>query len=138
LPKGEVMIRNLSLIVLGAAALAACNPKPETIVGKDAPDPMARELANAAPVELPPAIAASKTYRCKDNSLVTIDWLSDNSAYVHGDGGSQTQVKPAVAAEGKPASAELVADGGYALSGSAAASSINVTLPGKGKRVCHV
>ena len=31
---------------------------------------------------LPPAIAASKTYRCKDNSLVYIDWLSDGTARV--------------------------------------------------------
>ena len=31
---------------------------------------------------LPPSIAASKTYRCKDNSLVYVDWLSDGSARV--------------------------------------------------------
>ena len=130
------MIRKLSLIALAAISLAACNNDP--IVGEDAPDPMAKELANAAPVELPPAIASSRTYRCKDNSLVTIDWLSDKSAYVHGDGGSQTQVKPAIAAEGKPASTELVAEGGYALTGDAGGSSITVTLPGKGKRACHV
>jgi hypothetical protein len=130
------MIRKLTLLAIAAAALAACNNEP--IEGKGPPDPMERELANAAPVELPPAIAASKTYRCKDNGLVRIDWLSDNSAYVHGDGGSQTQVKPAIPAEGKPASAELVAEGGYALTGNAAAASITVTLPGKGKRVCHV
>ena len=56
---------------------------------------MANELANAAPVELPPAIAASKTYRCKDNSLVQIDWLQGGKgAYVHGDGQAQTHLKP--------------------------------------------
>lgn len=130
------MIRKLSLIAMAATGLAACNNEP--IEGKGPPDPMERELANAAPVELPPAIASSKTYRCKDNSLVTIDWLADKTAYVHGEGGSQTQVKPAVPAEGKPASAEMVAEGGYALTGEAAASSITVTLPGKGKRICHV
>ena len=131
------MIRKLSLIAMAAATLAACNNKP--IEGKGPPDPMERELANAAPVELPPAIASSKTYRCKDNSLVTIDWLhGGKGAYVHGEGLSQTWVKPAEPVEGKPASAELTAEGGYALTGEAAASSITVTLPGKGKRVCHV
>jgi len=136
LPKGAVMIRKFSLIVLGAAALAGCNNEP--IVGKDTPDPMAQELANAAPVELPPAIASTKTYRCKDNSVVRIDWLSDNTAYVHGEGQEQTHVKPADPSEGKPASTELVAEGGFALTGEAAASNVSVTLPGKGKVSCHV
>jgi hypothetical protein len=137
LPKGQVMIRKLTLIAVATATLAACNNDP--IVGKDAPDPMAQDLANAAPVELPPAIASSKTYRCKDNSLVTIDWLhGGKGAYVHGEGTAQTWVKPAEPVEGKPASAELTAEGGYALTGEAAASSITVTLPGKGNRVCHV
>ena len=131
------MIRKFSVIVLAAAAVAACNNEP--IVGGEPPDPMKDQLANAAPVELPPAIVASKTYRCKDNSLVTIDWLQDGKgAYVHGEGTAQTHVKPAESVEGKPASAELVAEGGYALSGEASASSITITLPDKGKRVCHV
>ena len=76
-----VMIRNLTLIALGAAALSACNTQPETITANET-DPMAAELANAAPVTLPPAIAASKTYRCKDNSLIYIDWYADGSAMV--------------------------------------------------------
>jgi len=137
LPKGAVMIRKLTLITLGAAALAACNNEP--IVGGEQPDPMKDELAKAAPVELPPAIPSSKTYRCKHNGLVTIDWLQGGKgAYVHGDGTAQTHVKPAEAVEGKPASAELTAEGGFALTGEAAANSITVTMPGKGKRVCHV
>jgi hypothetical protein len=129
------MIRKLSLIAMAAAALAACNNKP--IEGKGPPDPMERELANAAPVELPPAIAASKTYRCKDNSLVTIDWLQGGKgAYVHGNGQAQTHVKAAEPVEGKPASTALVAEGGYSLSGDATASTVSVTLPGKGAQAC--
>ncbi len=117
------MIRKLSLIAIAAAALAACNN--ETIVANEQPDPMADELANAAPVELPPAIAASKTYRCKDNSLVRIDWLhGGKGAYVHGDGQAQTHVKPAEAVEGQPASTDLVAEGGFVLKGDATASSV--------------
>ena len=129
------MSRNLSLIVAGALALAAC--KQETIVAGETPDPMARELANAAPVELPPAIAASKTYRCKDNSVVRVDWLADNKgAYVHGEGHAQTHVKPAAPIEGKPASAELTAEGGFVVKGDAKAASVSVTLPGKGAQSC--
>jgi hypothetical protein len=131
------MIRNLSLIALAAGTLAACNNEP--IVADERPDPMATELANAAPVELPPSIASTKTYRCKDNSVVRIDWLADNKgAYVHGDGTNQTHLKPPASVEGKPASTELVAEGGYALTGNAEASSVSVTMPGKGKVGCHV
>ena len=98
---------------------------------------MAEELANAAPVELPPAIVASKTYRCKDNSLVQIDWLADNKgAYVHGDGQAQTHLKPAEAVEGQPASTDLTAEGGFVLKGNATASTVNLALPGKGAQAC--
>ncbi|MCF2515666.1 hypothetical protein LVY65_11405 [Sphingomonas sp. G124] len=131
------MIRKLTLITLGAVALAACNNEP--IVGGEQPDPMKEELAKAAPVELPPAIASSKTYRCKDNGLVTIDWLQGGKgAYVHGEGTAQTHLKPAAPVDGKPASTQLLAEGGYALTGEATKSSITVTLPGKGTQVCHV
>ena len=53
------MIRNIALLAIGAAALAACNSESHTVVANEAPDPMAAELANAAPIELPPAIAAT-------------------------------------------------------------------------------
>lgn len=132
------MIRTTTLISLSALALAACEP--ETIDGNKRPDPMADELANAAPVELPPAIAASKTYRCKDNSLVQIDWLADNKgAYVHGNGGGQTQthLKPAEPVEGQPASTDLTAEGGYLLKGNATASSVTLTVPGKAAQACR-
>lgn len=131
------MIRKLSLIIIGGATLVACQQ--ETIVANEQPDPMADALANAAPVELPPAIASSKSYRCKDNGVVRIDWLQDGKgAYLHGDGYAQTHLKPADAAEGKPASTDLTAEGGYVLKGEAKASSVSLTLPGKGTQACHV
>ena len=130
------MIRTISLISLSALALTACEP--ETIDGNKRPDPMADQLANAAPVELPPAIAASKTYRCKDNSLVQIDWLAqDKGAYVHGEDRSQTHLKPAAPVEGQPASTDLTAEGGYVLKGNATASAITLTVPGKPAQSCH-
>ena len=129
------MIRTTTLITLSALALAACEP--ETIDGNKRPDPMADQLANAAPVELPPAIAASKTYRCKDNSLVQIDWLAqDKGAYVHGEGQAQTHLKPAVPVEGQPASTDLTAEGGFVLKGSPTASTVTLTVPGKGAQSC--
>jgi hypothetical protein len=106
------MIRKLSLIIIGSAALVACNKESHTIVGGEQPDPMKDELANAAPVELPPAIAASKSYRCKDNSLLYIDWYSDGSARVKAsksEVGTQVPapvegVKPTLTGDAKSAS----------------------------------
>ena len=130
------MIRKLILIITAATAIAACQQ--ETIVANEQPDPMAEELANAAPVELPPAIAASKTYRCKDNGVVRIDWLQGGKgAYIHGDGYTQTHLKPVEAAEGQPASKDLTAEGGYVLKGEASASNVSLTLPGRGTQTCH-
>ena len=79
------MIRTLTLLTASALALAACNKEDHTIVAGEQPDPMATELANAAPVALPPAIRASKSYRCKDNSLLFVDWYADGSARVKKD-----------------------------------------------------
>jgi hypothetical protein len=129
------MIRTLTLTALAALALAGCNSEPEVVGGQ--PDPMKDELAKAAPVELPPSIASSKTYRCKDNSLVQIDWLAqDKGAYVHGADRTQTHLKKAEPVEGQPASTDLVAEGGYVLKGDAKATSVSLTLPGKGAQVC--
>lgn len=71
------------MMLVAAAALAGCDNSDHTIVSDpDGPDPMANAVANAGSVQLPPSIQASKTYRCKDNSLVYIDWLSDGSARI--------------------------------------------------------
>ncbi len=55
--------------------LAACDQKTETVTTQ-APDPQAEELAKAPKVELPPSIKASVTFRCKDNSLAYVDFMS--------------------------------------------------------------
>lgn len=110
-------------------ALSACSTEPETVVAGGTPDDMAAELANAAPVELPPSVKESKTYRCKDSSLVYIDWLSgDKSANIRTEkAGMPTLVKAEEA--GKPMLAE-----GYSLTGNKTA--ITITLPGKGSQSC--
>jgi len=112
-------------------ALAACNSQPENIV-VGPQDDMKDQLAHAKPVELPPSIQATKTFRCKDNSVAYVDFYSDGkSAGLHLKKDSAPTVLKAPAA-GEP----MVADGGYALSGSATASTVSLTLPGKPKQDC--
>ena len=139
------MIRNLTLLAIAAAALAACDSESHTITANEAPDPMADELANAAPVELPPAIAASKIYRCKDNGLVKIDWLAGGQGANLRVGNATTAIAlraPAPDAAGgnevTPSGGALVAEGGYSLKGEAAGTNVTLTLPGKGAQGCHV
>src|SRR5215218_11496824 len=78
------MTRAFTIMTLvAAAALAGCDNSDHTIVSDpDGPDPMANAVANASAIQLPPSIQASKAYRCKDNSLIYVDWLSDGSARV--------------------------------------------------------
>jgi hypothetical protein len=76
------MTRTPLLITLAAAAaLAGCNSKDHTIVAGGPQQDNFNDAANG-PVTLPPSVTASKPYRCKDNSLVYIDWLSDGTARV--------------------------------------------------------
>ena len=127
------MIRHLTLIALASLALAACDSKSTTITSDSTPDPMAGELAGAAPIELPPAIAATKTYRCDDSSVVSIDWLSDNKSANVRVGDATTPVQVKAAAEGEA----LTAADGTSLTGNAAAASVSLTLAGKGAQSCE-
>lgn len=106
--KNGSMKKNLLLAVVAAAALAGCNQSDHTINAEGPYDPQANVANAAAPVVLPPSIVASHTYRCKDNSLVSIDWMSDgkiNSARATPKGGvavtlAQTEPDGAYSAEG--------------------------------------
>lgn len=125
---------NKSPLFAAAAALlslAACNENKPEELSSTSPDPMASQLANAAPIELPPAIAASKQMRCGDNSLVYVDFFQ---------GDKQVQVKTAKDGAGTmlkaPNAGEpFVADGGFKLTGNA--KSATVTTPNEGTRTCH-
>jgi hypothetical protein len=98
---------SFTFALVAAAALAGCNNEGQTIVAGGPEDPMANQT-NLAEVKLPPAIVGSHKYRCKDNSVVSIDWLSDgtaNSARVTPQGGAavtlaQAEAGGAYAAEG--------------------------------------
>src|SRR5436309_861499 len=126
------MTRTPLLITLAAAAaLAGCNKSNHTIVA----GPNATESDTAAangPVALPPSISSSKIYRCADNKIVYVDWLSDKkTANIRTEqGGSPTQVTAAEA--GKP----LTSAGGYSLSGASGASDVKIAVPGHPSQSC--
>lgn len=112
-------------------ALAACGQSKDPKVLDTNPDPMATELANKAPVALPPAIKSEKTLRCKDNSLVYVAFFEgDQQATVKLDkDGTATMLKAPVAGE------PLTAEGGWKLTGTP--DQISLTAPGKGATTCH-
>jgi hypothetical protein len=76
------MTRTLLITLAVAAALAGCSKENHTIVGGPGADEENNTAAANATVALPPSIQASKSYRCGDNSLVYVDWMSDGSARV--------------------------------------------------------
>lgn len=123
-------------------ALAACN-KSETPATSEADT----AATTAAPVELPPAITASGTYRCADNTILYVDFLGKNEAAdIRVGDKSATAVRvtapvaeaPAAgvapAAEAAPTGPMKSADGESSLSGEG--KQINVKLAGKGAQTC--
>ncbi|WP_443026032.1 hypothetical protein [Sphingomonas sp. PB2P19] len=118
--------------VAALLALAACNSKPASPeVVDNNPDPMANTLANAAPVELPPAIKAEQTLRCKDNTLVYVTFFEgDKQVNVRTkQGGTPTKLVAPTAG------APMTAEGGWSMTGDQA--SVTLTQPGKSAQTCH-
>ena len=97
------MTRTPFILMLAAtAALAGCDNSDHTIVSGPPGETDANTVANAN-VTLPPSIQASHSYRCKDNHLIYVDWLSDGTARVK-------QTKEEVGTTVTPGT-ELVGDG---------------------------
>jgi hypothetical protein len=127
------MTRTLTLIgLVAAAALAGCSNENHNIVAPGPGDDEATNAAANANIQLPPSIVASKAYRCADNNLVYVDWLSDNkTANIRTEkGGSPTQVTGTE--PGKP----MVGPAGYSVSGSSSASSVTIAVPGHKAQSC--
>ncbi|MEJ7934053.1 hypothetical protein WG907_07275 [Sphingobium sp. AN558] len=118
------------LAVAALSSLSACNKNDEPQVVGGPADPMAEKLANAAPVELPPMVKVSRQYRCKGNSLVFVDFMSDDKTAIlrTTKDGSPTTLTAAEA--GKP----FTAEGGYEVSGSG--KDITANVAGKGALSC--
>jgi hypothetical protein len=112
-------------------ALSGCGNENHNIVAGGA-DPDEVNIPTNTSVELPPAVVAAKTYRCADNSVVHVDWLSDGkSANIRPDKStSSTQVTATEA--GKP----MVGPAGYSVEGSSTASSVKIAVPGHPAQSC--
>jgi hypothetical protein len=124
---------NKTIAPFAAASLAAfltltaCDNKPSTI-NAGIQDPQAEQLKNAPAVAPPPMIQASRTYRCKDNSLLYADFYTNNTVSIRTAKDGATTLLTAT--DGKP---PFTAEG-YSLS--ANANSVSFTAPGKGTQTC--
>ena len=108
------LIRNALPLALAAAfALAGCEQKPESM-NTGTVDPQAAELANAAPAVAPPMIKTSHSYRCKDNSLIFVDFMTDDMTanFKPSKDGAVTVLKAPEAGK-----AYVSADGGKTITG---------------------
>lgn len=119
------------IMLAAAAALAGCNKQSHTIVADSGPP--GDQIDNSAkPIALPPSVTSSNVYRCADNKVVYVDWLSDNkSANIRIDkGGSPTQVT--TAEPGKP----MTGAGGYSIEGKPTDASVKIAVPGHPAQSC--
>lgn len=123
------MNRTLIIAALAATALTACGKSADhTIVAGSTEDNVA---VNPASVVMPPAIESSKSYRCKDNSVVYIDWLNDKkTADLRSK--KEGQATRVVSAEAGGA----MATEGYSLTGTKDSAAITIERPGKGSQSC--
>ena len=127
------MTRKLTLLaIVAAAALAGCNEDHTIVTGGPQEGNDANQVAAEANLTLPPSISASKIYRCADNDVVYVDWLSDGkSANIRPEKDSPpTQVT--AAEPGKP----MTAAGGYSLTGTPEAGSVRIAVPGQSEESC--
>jgi hypothetical protein len=118
-----------ALALLPLSACGSSSNENAEVIDTRGPDPMASQLANRAPIELPPSVKANSTFRCKDNSLVYVDFYSgDKLADIRTEkGGKPTRLTAPEA--GKPFAAD-----GYVVDGSAKTATI--TVPGKSAQSC--
>jgi len=123
---------NRTLTIAAAFALlslAACEHQPEEVDSRSA-DPMAEALKNAAPVELPPAVSASVTFRCQPgNSLVYVDFFHGSKMAVLRTERGGTPIALNAAAAGEPYTGN-----GYTVAGDPTA--MDYTAPGQSALSC--
>ena len=109
-----MMHRTLTAVAALAALLplAACDKGEPEVVTSVAPDPNADQINASGPVTLPPSIKASVSFRCKDNSLVYVDFFDgETQANLRTEkGGTVTALKAESA--GKPYTGD-----GYTVTG---------------------
>lgn len=124
-----MMKSHLSLAAAPLAALLALTAcENETIDGNVDPQANAANASAGPPLPPPPMIQASRTYRCKDNSLLYADFYTNDTVQVKAKKDEPGTTLTAAAA-GQPYTAE-----GYSLS--ANSEQISYTAPGKGAQSC--
>lgn len=116
--------------VAAILTVSACNSEPETITFNKY-DPQAEALKNAGPVELPPSIRVARTYRCRDNSLVYVSFMTDGVTAAVRD----REEEPPVATLRAPAEGQPFVSEGYSLSGSG--TTVTYNSPDKGSQTCR-
>ena len=123
-----MMTKPFSVAAIAALlVLGACNNEPETVDTN--PDPMANELASAPPIELPPSVKESHSYRCKDNSVVFVDFLSDDKSANIRTNRADLPTHVTATAPGEPMTAE-----GFSLSG--AGETVEIAVQGGRAQSC--
>ena len=122
----------LLIIFAAAAALAGCNEN--HTIGGDTDQNAANSAEANANVQLPPMSIATKLYRCTDNSVVTVDYLSDGKSANVKAGKDGEPVHVTAAEAGKPMTS---ADGAISVEGSPTASSAKIAVPGHPAQTCN-
>ncbi len=121
-----------STLLVAAAALAGCDQSDPSTTASNLANDQANAANAAAPLQLPPSIAHSGIYRCKDNSVVYIDWLSDNKS---ANFRAERNAAP-IQLIGPEAGQKMIGPEGYGLIGTATGGSITLERPGMGSQVC--
>jgi uncharacterized membrane protein len=130
--EARAAMKNTILLVAAAALLplAACNSnKAEEAAALNVANEAA--AANIAAIELPPAIKADKSFRCKDNSLAFVTFFEGDTQAVVKDTADGTGTLLKAAAGGEP----LTAEGGWSMTGNE--SGVTLTRPGKAAISCR-
>lgn len=121
-----------TMVLLGACEPTQVGPGAE----KARTDERRREEAKSLPpVVLPPSISATKSYRCSDNSVLSVEFYSDRASATMraGEKGEPVRVK-APTPDGT-----MVADGGWSLKGGAKDAKVTITTKAHPKPLsCHV
>lgn len=121
----------LAATYLCAIALVTACDGPETVTANETQDAQAEELANAQPVTLPPAIRESKSYRCKDSSVLYVSFMDDDRTALVRD----KQEEPPIATLKAPNVGQPFVADGFSLSGSDDA--VIFTSPDSGTQACN-
>jgi hypothetical protein len=121
-----------SLLTLCAAlSLAACGQTRSEQAANAAAAANEAVAATMANVELPPAIKAEKSFRCKDNSLAFVTFFEGDTQAVVKDKQDATGTLLKAATAGEP----LTAEGGWSMTGDEGG--VTLTRPGKAAISCN-